>query len=119
MISLTKISNLSFKEPNKDLPASLIPPLNFIFSFLMTVPIPSSETVKSVSSFKVSNVKKSENGEVLNFFASLSGITLSRVKFSLTKLPKVLWLPTKLSLKVSAPEAAWLGTILLTTAITL
>ena len=54
--------------------------LNLIFSFLE---LPGCVVAAPVSSFNVSNVKKSVNGDVLKFLLSLSGITFSMAKFVL------------------------------------
>ena len=72
--------NLSFNEPNKDLPASFLEPLNLISFFLFSI---SSVDNEAVSFFKSSNVKKSENGFVLKFFVSLCVTSLSNAKFVL------------------------------------
>ena len=81
IISVTETPNLSFKDPYKDLPASLIPPLNFIFSFLVTEPL--SVLTPLVSSLISFNVTKSENGSDLKSLLSFSGITLSISKLVL------------------------------------
>ena len=81
-------------------------PLNLIsFVFLFVDVVLKSTTPFS---FKVSNVKNSENGFVLNVFESFCGITLSRAKTVLVNedVPSVICLPTKKSLNVSAPLAA-------------
>ena len=74
-------SNLCFNEPYKDLPASLIPPLNLIFSFFFTLPFCVVPPLNS--SFKSFNVKKSENGCNLKSLLSFSGMTLLISKFVL------------------------------------
>ena len=78
IILLNETCNLELSEPYKDLPASSFPPLNLIFSFFSTLP---SVVVGALSSIlSLSNVKKSENGEVLKFLLSFSTITLSNAK---------------------------------------
>ena len=111
--------NLCFNEPYKDFPASLIPPLNLIFSFFFTLPFCVVPPLNS--SFKSFNVKKSENGCDLKFLLSFSGMTLLISKFVLVSwlVPSVICVPTNLSLNVSTPLAASLGTLYLTLAIIL
>ena len=101
--------NLSFSEPNNERPASLRDGLNLITSFVVFDVFVFGALV---SSFKMSNVKKSENGALEKLLLSFSGVALSIAKLVLVNwlLPSVIWIPTKLSLKVCTPLAAWLGT---------
>ena len=110
IIFVTATPILLFNEPYNDFPESFFESLNltdWFFSNLDCV-IGADSSI-----FKSSKVKKSENGFVLKFLASLSGIVLSRAKFVLVNwlVPSVIWTPTKLSLKVCDPLAAWLGTL--------
>ena len=73
--------NLSLNEPYNDFPASALESLNLIGLFS---PVDCVTVVgDSVSIFKSSNVKKSENGAVLNDFESFSGMILSKAKLVL------------------------------------
>jgi hypothetical protein len=68
---------LSFNEPNKDLPASLLDGLNLITSVVVFEVFVFGALV---SSFNVSKVKKSENGDVEKLLLSFSGVALSSTK---------------------------------------
>ena len=80
IILVVATPNLLFNDPNKDLAASFLEPLNFISLFLFAVPL---VVVLEVCPFKSSNVKKLENGFVLKFFVSLCITSLSNAKFVL------------------------------------
>ena len=77
---LVDTPNLFFNDPNNDLPASFLAPLNLISFFLLAI---SSTDKDSVSFFKSSKVKKLENGFVLKFLVSLCITSLSNAKFVL------------------------------------
>ena len=93
------------------------PEVNFNLSYIQRVDFFNEFAfgfnIYSKESSKANIAKKFEKGFVLKFFVSLCITSLSNAKFVLVNwlVPVVIWLPTRLSLNVSAPLAAWLGTL--------
>jgi hypothetical protein len=76
IIFVNETNILLFKEPNNDLFPLFLDVLNLTLSVLLGVDCVATTS----SSFKSSNVKKSENAEVTNSLLSFSGITTSNAK---------------------------------------